>query len=89
MLKGIDPSLLAELPHVLMSMGHGDELVICDVNHPAAAIARHTAHCKLIDMPGCDIARATAAIRECWSKADAGTRNPLVINRLAWFAALN
>jgi L-fucose mutarotase len=47
---------------VLMLMGHGDDLVICDVNHPAATIAQHTSHGKLLDMAGCDIPRATAAI---------------------------
>ena len=62
MLKGIDPIVSAELIHVLMQMGHGDDLVICDVNHPAATIARHTTHGRLVDLAGCDIARATAAI---------------------------
>ena len=36
MLKGIDRAISAELLLVLMSMGHGDDLLICDVNHPAA-----------------------------------------------------
>jgi L-fucose mutarotase len=31
-------------------MGHGDELVICDVNHPAATIAKKTTYGKLIDL---------------------------------------
>ena len=62
MLKGIDPALSAEVLHVLMLMGHGDDLVLCDVNHPAASIARHTSHGKLIDMSGCDLPRAAAAI---------------------------
>ncbi len=62
MLKGIDPVITAEVLYVLMSMGHGDDLVICDVNHPAATIARHTTHGKLLDMAGCDIPRAAAAI---------------------------
>ena len=39
MLKGIDQRLSAEVVHALMLMGHGDDLVICDVNHPAASIA--------------------------------------------------
>ena len=39
MLKGIDQRLSAEIVHVLMLMGHGDDLVICDVNHPAVTIA--------------------------------------------------
>ena len=62
MLKGIDQRLSAEIVHVLMLMGHGDDLVICDVNHPAASIARHTSYGKLIDMAGCDIPTATRAI---------------------------
>ena len=62
MLKGINPRLSAEIVHVLMRMGHGDDLVICDVNHPAATIAAHTTHSALIDMAGCDILTATQAI---------------------------
>jgi L-fucose mutarotase len=62
MLKGIDQRLSAEVVHVLMLMGHGDDLVICDVNHPAATIAANTTYGKLIDLAGCDIATATAAI---------------------------
>ena len=62
MLKNIHPALSAEILYVLMLMGHGDDLVICDVNHPAASIARHTGYGKLLDMAGCDIPAATAAI---------------------------
>jgi L-fucose mutarotase len=62
MLKGIDPALSAEVLHVLMLMGHGDDLVVCDVNHPAAGIAKHTTYGKLIDMSGCNLPRAVAAI---------------------------
>lgn len=62
MLKGIDQRLSAEVVHVLMLMGHGDDLLICDVNHPAAAIAAKTTHGRLIDMAGCDIPTAAAAI---------------------------
>lgn len=62
MLKGIDQRLSAEIVHVLMLMGHGDDLVICDVNHPAATIAAETTYGRLIDMAGCDIPTATAAI---------------------------
>jgi len=39
-LKGIPPILSPELMAVLMSMGHGDELVIADGNFPAASVAR-------------------------------------------------
>lgn len=62
MLKGIDQRLSAEIVHILMLMGHGDDLVICDVNHPAASIAAETTYGKLVDMAGCDIPAATAAI---------------------------
>ena len=62
MLKGIDRHLSAELLHVLMRMGHGDTLVICDVNHPAATIAAQTVHGRLVDMAGCDIPTGLAAI---------------------------
>ena len=62
MLKGIDQRLSAEVVHVLMLMGHGDDLVICDVNHPATTIAAETTYGKLIDMAGCDIPTAAAAI---------------------------
>jgi L-fucose mutarotase len=62
MLKGIDPRLSAEVVHALMLMGHGDDLVICDVNHPAATIAAETTYGRLIDMSGCDIPTATRAI---------------------------
>ena len=62
MLKGIDQRLSAEVVHVLMLMGHGDDLVICDVNHPAASIAKETTYGQLIDMAGCDIPTAARAI---------------------------
>lgn len=62
MLKGIDQRLSADIVHVLMRMGHGDDLVICDVNHPAATIAAGTTHGRLIDMAGCDLPTATRAI---------------------------
>jgi L-fucose mutarotase len=62
MLKGIDSALTAELLMVLMSMGHGDDLLLCDVNHPAASIAAHTTHGKVVDLAGCDLPRAGAAI---------------------------
>lgn len=62
MLKGISPDLSAELIYVLMLMGHGDDIVVCDINHPAAAIARTTGYGQLIDLTGCDIPRALRAI---------------------------
>jgi L-fucose mutarotase len=62
MLKGIDPRLTADVLHVLMQMGHGDDLVICDVNHPAATIAAETTYGRLLDMAGCDLPGAAEAI---------------------------
>lgn len=62
MLKNIDPVLSAELLHVLMQMGHGDDLVICDVNHPAVTIAAQTTYGKLVSLTGCAIPRAAKAI---------------------------
>ena len=48
LLKGIDPLLTADLLHVLRSMGHGDKLVICDCNFPAAEVATHTTSGKCV-----------------------------------------
>ncbi|MCD2172149.1 RbsD/FucU family protein [Rhizobium sp. C4] len=62
MLKGINPAVTAELMTVLMSMGHGDDIVICDINHPAATIARETTHGKVVDLAGCDLPRAAEVI---------------------------
>ena len=62
MLKGIDRALSAQMLLVLMSMGHGDDLLICDVNHPAATIAKATTYGHLVDMSGCDLPRAAEAI---------------------------
>ena len=62
MLKGIDRAISAELLMVLMSMGHGDDLLICDVNHPAATIAKDTTYGRLVDMAGCDLPGAAEAI---------------------------
>jgi L-fucose mutarotase len=39
MLKGIPPIISPELMHALMSMGHGDALVLADGNFPADANA--------------------------------------------------
>jgi L-fucose mutarotase len=62
MLKNVDPKISAELLYVLMLMGHGDDIVICDVNHPALSIAKATTYGKLLDLSGCSIPQATTAI---------------------------
>jgi len=40
MLKGIPKEISPELMHAIMSMGHGDEIVLADGNFPAASNAR-------------------------------------------------
>ena len=45
-----------------MLMGHGDDLVICDVNHPAVTIAKETTYGALVDMSGCNLLTAAEAI---------------------------
>lgn len=62
MLKGIDPLINADVMHALMQMGHGDTLVLCDVNHPAQTIARQTAYGRLLNISGCGLAQAASAI---------------------------
>lgn len=62
MLKGIDPIINADLIHALMLMGHGDQLVLCDINHPAQTIARQTTYGHLIDVSGCGLERAAEAV---------------------------
>jgi L-fucose mutarotase len=62
MLRNIDPVISAELLYVLMLMGHGDDLVLCDINHPAVTIAKETTYGQLVDLPGCTIPDAARAI---------------------------
>jgi L-fucose mutarotase len=45
-----------------MLMGHGDDIVVCDVNHPAVTIAKETTYGKLISVTGCKIPALTKAI---------------------------
>ncbi len=61
MLKHIDPLLNADVLHALRSMGHGDDLIICDTNFPADSVARETTYGKLLRIDG-DCARVTRAI---------------------------
>jgi L-fucose mutarotase len=62
MLKNIHPLLTPDLLWVLASMGHGDDLVLVDANHPATAIARATTSGRLIALPGLRMAEAAAAV---------------------------
>jgi L-fucose mutarotase len=52
----------AGIVQVLMLMGHGQDPVICDVNHPAAPIAVKTTSGRMIDMAGCNLPTAARAI---------------------------
>ncbi len=61
MLKGIDPVLNADVLHALMSMGHGDDVVIVDANFPADAVAQETVYGSLLRMD-VDAPRAARAI---------------------------
>ena len=83
MLKGINPIIHAELIYALMLMGHGDELVICDINHPAQSIAKETTYGKLINVSGCGIAEAMRAILTLFpldTFVDAPVKRMLVVN---------
>lgn len=44
MLKSIDPLLNADVLHAIASMGHGNDLILCDSNFPADAVGRMTTY---------------------------------------------
>jgi L-fucose mutarotase len=56
MLKGIPDEISPELMHALMSMGHGDEIVIADGNFPGASNAQRLIRADGLD--GCTILKA-------------------------------
>jgi len=62
MLLRIDPAINADLLYVLRSMGHGDELVVCDTNFPADSVARQTVYGQLLRMENVTAARAMRAV---------------------------
>ncbi len=62
MLKSLDPLLNADVLYALRAMGHGDDLIICDTNFPADAVARQTVLGKLLRIDGVSAARAAKAI---------------------------
>jgi L-fucose mutarotase len=61
-LKSIDPCLNADVLHALWSMGHGDDLVLCDTNFPAASVARQTVLGRLLRIDNVSAARAARAV---------------------------
>ena len=62
MLKGIDPILNADVLHALKSMGHGDDLIIADMNFPSDSIARQTVYGRLLKLENVTAGRAAQAI---------------------------
>ncbi len=62
MLKSIDPILNADVLYALRSMGHGDELVICDTNFPADSVARQTTLGELLRLDNVTAGRAAKAV---------------------------
>jgi len=62
MLKSIDPILNADVLYALCAMGHGDDLVLCDTNFPADAIARQTSLGRLLRIDNVTAGRAAGAI---------------------------
>jgi L-fucose mutarotase len=62
MLKSIDPLLNADVLYALRSMGHGDDLVICDTNFPADSVAHQTVLRRLLRIDNVSAARAARAI---------------------------
>jgi L-fucose mutarotase len=61
-LKNLDPLLNADVLYALASMGHGDDLVICDANFPADSVARHTALGRVLRFDGVNSPRAVRAV---------------------------
>jgi L-fucose mutarotase len=61
-LKNIDPLLNADVLHALQSMGHGDELVICDAHFPADSIARQTVVGTLLRIDAVSAPRVVKAV---------------------------
>lgn len=62
MLKNIDPLLNADVLRTLRAMGHGDFLVVCDMNFPADSVARQTVLGKLLRIDSVSAPRAIEAI---------------------------
>jgi len=62
LLKGISPLLNADVLHALRAMGHGDDLILTDINFPADSIARQTRLGRLLHIGNVSAAEAAAAI---------------------------
>ena len=73
MLKNIPPILSPDLMHVLMSMGHGDSIVLADGNFPAASNAR-----RLVRVDGHGVPEVLRAVMEFFP-LDTYTTDPAVV----------
>jgi L-fucose mutarotase len=62
MLKGLDPILNADVLYALKSMGHGDELVVADLNFPSDSVARDSELGHLLRLENVTAARAIRGI---------------------------
>lgn len=62
MLKCIDPRLNADVLYVLRVMGHGDALIIADMNFPSDSVARKTSYGRLLRMDNLTAAQAVGAV---------------------------
>ena len=62
MLKGLDPRLNADVLFTLRSMGHGDALVISDLNFPSGSVARETVYGDLLRMDNLTAAECAQAV---------------------------
>ena len=71
MLINIDPILTPELLSIMRSMGHGDNLVLCDSNYPAVSTSK-----KIVRIDGVNIPRAAGAILSVFP-LDSFVQNPV------------
>jgi L-fucose mutarotase len=62
MLKNVDPLLSPDALYALCSMGHGDEVVICDSHYPSEAVGKLTGYGKVVRMDGADTRQAFRAV---------------------------
>lgn len=72
MLKGINSKVSADLLGILASMGHGDELVICDRNFPGISNAT-----RVVNYRATDVATVLSLVLELYP-VDTFVEEPLV-----------
>lgn len=62
MLKNIDPVLNADVLYALRAAGHGDNIIVTDMNFPSDAIARQTTIGEVLRIDNLSAPRAIEAI---------------------------